>query len=227
MIYLPRYVLLLLIFPCVSMADGIAIDKVYHPYVQPLEREIEWRMIAADGQQTHRLGIGKSLSDDLFAELYLIAEQNSHNDLKAKAYELELKWQLSEQGEFDVDWGLITELEYEYHEDNIELASALILEKTWGRWVGAANLWLIYEHSPIDAEFETAVAFQTRYRYAPYLEPAVEFYAGENTRALGPVLMGDLKFGPGQRLHWEAGVIFGLSSDSPDNTWRFSTEYEF
>jgi hypothetical protein len=184
-------------------------------------------MISADGQQRHSFSFGKSISDSLFIEGYVIAEQNNKNDLKAEAYELELKWQLSEQGEFAIDWGLITDIEYEYHDDIWELATGLILEKQWGRWVGAANVWAIYEHSHIEAEFETALALQARYRYSPYVEPAIEFYAGENTRSLGPVLMGDVKFGPGKKLHWEAGVIFGLNNKSPDNTWRFSTEYEF
>jgi hypothetical protein len=39
--------------------------------------------------------------------------------------------------------------------------------------------------------------------------------------------MGDIKFGLGKKLHWEAGVVFGLDNKSPDNTWRFLTEYEF
>jgi len=221
------FAVLLVGLPLVSVADGVAIDKVYHPYVQALEREVEWRMISADGQQRHLFALGKSFSDRLFVEAYLIAEQNDNNDLKAEAYELELKWQLSEQGEFAIDWGLLTEIEYEYHDDVWELATSLILEKEWGRWVGAANAWVIYEHSSLESEFETALSLQTRYRYSPYLEPAIEFYAGEDTRAIGPVLMGDLKLGAGKKIHWETGVIFGLNNNSPDNTWRFLTEYEF
>jgi len=37
-------------------ADSLKIDKIYHPYVQVLEREFEWRMISADGEQKHALG---------------------------------------------------------------------------------------------------------------------------------------------------------------------------
>ena len=42
---------LLINLPLICNADGVAVDKVYHPYVQPLEREAEWRMISADGEQ--------------------------------------------------------------------------------------------------------------------------------------------------------------------------------
>lgn len=228
MIRRASFAAVLVSLPLVGLAaDDVAIDKVYHPYVQALEHEIEWRIISADGQQLHRLGFGKSLSDRLFAEVYLIAEDNDDDDLEIEAIELELKWQLSEQGEFSVDWGLITEIEYKEEDNAWELAAGLLLEKEWGRWVGTANVWGIYEHSSLESELETALALQSRYRYSPYIEPAIEFYAGQNTRSLGPVLMGDLRIGSGKKLHWEAGVLFGINNSSPDNTWRFLAEYEF
>lgn len=206
-------------------ADGLAIDKVYHPYVQALERELEWRMISADGEQKHRLGLGKSLSDRLFVEGYLIV---SNNESTIDAYELEAKWQLTEQGEYAVDWGAIVELEKDRYDNNWELATGLLMEKEWGTWTGSANLWAIYEWGDtIKAELESALALQARYRYSRYLEPAIEFYSGQNTRGIGPVIMGDVKFSAGKKLHWEVGSIIGLDSTTPDNTWRFLTEFEF
>lgn len=210
------------------LADGLAIDKVYHPYVQPLEREIEWRMISGDGEQKHRLGIGKSLSDRLFVEGYVIVEDNLDDNATLAAYELEAKWQLTEQGEYAIDWGVIAELEKERHEDNWEFATGLLMEKEWGRWVGAANLWAIYEWGDTKKdELETALALQARYRYSRHFEPALEFYSGQNTRGLGPVIMGDIRFSAGKKLHWEAGSIIGLDSKTPDQTWRLLTEFEF
>lgn len=52
-------------------------------------------------------------------------------------------------------------------------------EKEWGKWSGAANLFLIHEWGR-DIEYE-----------------------------------------------WEAGLIFGLDSASPDRTFRFALEFEF
>ena len=209
----------------VVYADGLAIDKVYHPYVQALEREFEWRMISADGEQKHRLGIGKSLSDRLFVEGYFIV---SNNENSIDAYELEAKWQLTEQGEYAVDWGVILELEKDRYDNNWELATGLLMEKEWGTWTGSANLRAIYEWGEtINAELESALALQARYRYSRYFEPALEFYSGQNTRGIGPVIMGDIKFSAGKKLHWEVGNIIGLDSSTPDNTWRFLTEFEF
>lgn len=55
----------------------------------------------------------------------------------------------------------------------------------------------------------------------------MEFYAGEDARALGPVIMGNVKFGIGRKLHWETGLLFGLNDASADTTFRALLEYEF
>ena len=222
-----KHLIFILLCPSVAIADGSAIDKVYHPYVQMLEQEIELRMIDANGDQVYRLGVGQSLSDSLFVEAYIVAkEENNH--FKIEAYEIEAKWQLSEQGEYNVDWGVLLELEKEQHNDTWEASATLLMEKQWGRWVGTANISTIYEWGPeIDDELESAAALQLRYRYSRYLEPAIEFYKGQNSNGLGPVLMGDIRLASAKKVHWEVGAILGLNAETPANTWRFLLEYEF
>jgi hypothetical protein len=148
---------------------------VYHPYVQAMETELEWRMVAADGDHLQRLGIGRALTDRLFVEGYLIAAEKD-DTFRLQGYELETRLQLTEQGEYAMDWGMLVELEKAHEEDEYELATALLMEKQWGRWVGAANLWLEYEWGDeVKDEFETATALQLRYRLSPKFEPALEF----------------------------------------------------
>ena len=217
------------------VADGSTIDKVYHPYVQPEEREIEFRAsIENDGdrrsgdERVYRLGYGQSLNDRWFGEVYLIGTKNDDQGLRLEAYEIEALWQITEQGEFFADWGMLFELEKERSEDVLEFATALLVEKEWRRWTGTANIYGIYEFGDdIDNEFETALALQTRYRYARGLEPALELYMGQDTRGLGPVLMGSWPLGGARQLRWEGGLIFGLDSDTPDQTFRVLLEYEF
>ncbi len=220
--------LLLCIFPGIVLADSSAIDKVYHPYVQPLEREIEYRVISADDEIAYRFGIGKSFSDRLFLELYLTGSNKERDDVDIDSYEIEAKWQLTEQGEYFADWGIIVELEKQRNAAAWEISTGLLVEKEWGRWIGAANLWAIYECGDRpDDELESALALQARYRYSRFFEPALEFYSGEQTRGLGPVALGDIRFGKGRKLKWEIGAIIGLDSKTPDTTWRFLTEFEF
>lgn len=219
--------LLILFIPLCALADGIAIDKVYQPYVNPLEREIEWRSIKFDGgEETHRLGLGRSINDDVFVEAYLIA--SGEDSFSLEAYELEALWQLTEQGEYNNDWGLLFELEREFDEQVWEAASALLMERQIKRWSVTANLGLKYEWGDeVESELESFFALQARYRYRHYLEPGISFYSAQDTLAIGPVLMGDVRFDAGKKLHWETGWVLGLKQQTPDHTFRFALEYEY
>ena len=224
-----------LLTPLISLADGAVIDKIYHPYVQPLEQEIEWRAIHQDNQPGYsgntllqRFAYGRSINDRWFAELYLVGKQSNDQSFKLEAYEIEALWQLSEQGEFWADWGAVFELEKEHEEDAWEIATGLLLEKEWGKWSTAANLFLAYEWgSEIENELESTLGLQTRYRYSKALEPALEYYQGEDTQAIGPVLLGQINLGIRRQVKWEGGALYGLDNASPNLTLRFLLEFEF
>ncbi len=217
------------------LADGVVIDKIYHPYVQPLEREFEWRATLQDRQpgrpddlQVYRMAYGMSLGEKWFAEVYLVGTNSDEGSFEISGYELEALRQLTEQGEYWADWGVVFELEKEDDLDAQEFSAGLLAEKEWGQWSGTANLFLIQEWgSDIPDETETQLGLQARYRYAPGFEPAVEVYSGEDTRGIGPAVLGQLPLGGRRQLRWEAGAIFGLDSKSPDTTLRFLLEFEF
>lgn len=218
----------------VSHADGIIIDKVYHPYVQALERELEWRSITQDNpkgegtQQIQRFAYGQSLNDHWFAEVYLVAEQTTGQNLELSQYELELKHQLTEQGEYWADFGVLFELEKSADYNIWEFATAILIEKELGKWSHTLNIFAIQEWGDdIVDEFETSARFQSRYRYSRYVEPAIEFYSGQGTLALGPALLGQLRLPSRQLLHWEAGAILPLDKQTSSTTYRFMLEYEF
>ncbi len=220
----------------IAVADGSTVDKVYPPYVEPLEWELEWRAIVANKtpqsgerrKEVHKLGLGRAVSEFVFLEMYVVGEPSSGDNLALQAYEVELLWQLSEQGEYAVDYGLLFELEKEHHKDLWEYTTTVLLEKEWGRFSGAANLSVTYEWGDdIHNEFETAVALQSRYRYSERFEPALELYVGQDTRALGPVIMGFERLGVMKALRWEIGTVFGLDSNTADYTLRGVLEYEF
>lgn len=217
------------------LADGLVVDKVYHPYVDALEKELEYRSVVQDTQpgkqnlaQVHQLSLGTAIGDQLFAEVYLIGAKNRASGFAVEAWEAELKWQLTEQGEYGIDWGLLFEYEDERRLDAHEVSIALLAEKELGRFSTTANLFVVNEWGKdVVDEVETVLSLQARYRGNPAFEPGVEFYAGQDARGLGPVLQGSIITGSRKSVHWEAGAIFGLGHQSPDNTWRFQLEYEF
>ena len=230
--------LLSLVFVSLSsplLADGIVIDKIYHPYVQPLEQELEIRLLQqnnqsgiADNTRLYRLAYGRSLSDRLFIEAYLVGQGSSSESLDLQSIEMEIKWQLTEQGEYWADWGVLAELSKGIGNNIYEASIGLIAEKEFGHWSGTTNFIIEQEWgSGIDDELESVFSLQTRYRYSQTLEPGIEFYAGQKSIGVGPVLRGHAKLVGPKKLKWEAGVIFGLDSKSPDTSVRLLFEYEF
>lgn len=224
-----------LLLPVSARADGLVIDKVYHPSVDALEKELEVRSVFQDVQpgisnkaQIHQISLGTALNDSVFAEIYLIGGKDRARGYESEAWELELKWQLSEPGEYWADYGLIFEYEDEIRKDIQEVSAGFLAEKELGKFSATANLFVIREWGDdLAAEFETALGFQLRYRYKPEFEPSIEFYAGQDSRGIGPVLQGTVNTGVRKSLHWEAGLLFGHGDASPDRTWRFLLEYEF
>jgi hypothetical protein len=234
-IRLRRFAVLLLLGVAHARADGLVIDKVYHPYVDALEREFEYRAIVPDEEdefvtpaQLHRASLGTALGTKVFTELNLIGEKERGAGFAIEAWELETKWQLTEQGEYAADFGLLFEYEAMRHGGGREVKLGLLTEKEWGRWSGAANLHLVNEWGGTrGSELETIFAAQLRRRGVPLFEPGVEFYAGQGTRGAGPVIQGTAITGVRRSLHWEAGVIFALDEASSPSTWRFLVESEF
>jgi hypothetical protein len=210
------------------------IGRIYHPYVEPMERELEWRSNIVDDpdsehhkDQKHWLAGGYSINDRWFTEAYVIAARGNGESLRLEGVELEAKLQLTEQGEYWADWGMQFEVELETSENIWELAVTGLMEKEIGPTSLAANLSAIYEFGGgIENEFETATALQWRWRYTEKFEPALEYYKGDDLAAAGPVGLGMFRFGR-QKLKWELGVIYGLDSITADKTYRLLFEYEF
>jgi hypothetical protein len=219
--------------PGAACGDGIVVDRVYDPYVQPLETEIEWRSIVqidddAEDLQRHMLGIGHALSERWAAELYIAGAKASGESIGIDAFELEFKWQLTEQGEYAFDWGLAFELEHETDRRIYEGSVALLAARDLGPWTALVNAGVSYEWgSGVDNEIETELHVQTRYRLRESLEPAIELHLGQDTAVLGPALTGVHRTAPGRKLRWEAGAFFAVASNSPDLVLKLNLEYEF
>jgi len=217
-----------------AQADGLAVDKIYAPYVNALEKELEYRISRAQGGLQapngiiiQRLGFGAAISDTLALEAYVIG-RGDDDASSFSGYELEARWQLTEQGEYPVDWGVIIEYENSSDSDVEELATKLIALREWGSYIFTGNAGLIYENSEATgAEFETSLSVQARYRYKPFLEPALEFYAAEGYRGIGPALVGMTRLSTTDSIRWELGSVIGLNESSADYTLRLMLEYEF
>ncbi|GAB2191414.1 hypothetical protein [Sessilibacter sp. MAH2] len=226
--------LLLLLSSSAAFAGTTSVDRVYDPYVQPLEREIEFRNVlehdpfAGNDVWKTRFGYGQSLSERLFLEFYVVGEKEQGEAIEEDSYEIELKWQLTEQGEYSSDWGLLFEFEDELGQDVLEAAVTLIGLKEYNRFIFTGNLSAIIEWGgDINDEFETAFAGQSRYRLSQSFEPGLELYQSETTSAFGPVFSGVVKLGGRKRLTWETGILFPLDDETANQTYKINFDFEF
>ena len=216
-----------------ALADGVVVDKVYHPYVLPNEREVEWRILAqrengVSNDLAHRFAYGQSLTDNVMLEFYLVGERDVQGDFSLNAYEIEARWMMTEQGQYWADWGMLFELEKERKDNNWEVTSGVIVEKEFGRTSVTLNAFLIYEWGDtLEDEIETEFRLQSRYRYLEQFQPAIEVYSGENYLGLGPAFMGIQRFSGQKQLKWEAAFITGVNSESQGHIIRLAIEYEF
>jgi hypothetical protein len=229
------YVLALLFssfYSTFNFADGVVVDKVYHPYVLPNEKEVEWRLLShqtnTKNNLAQRFAYGQSVLDDVMVEIYIVGERDVDGDFSLSAYEVETRWMLTEQGEYWADWGMLFEFEKEHKKDIWEVTSGLLFEKEIGRTSLSINAFLIYEWGhDIQDEMEMEFCAQYRYRWLPQFQPAIELYSGEDYVGIGPAFMGIQRFNGQKQLKWEAGFITGLNGKSKDHILRVAIEFEF
>jgi high-affinity iron transporter len=220
--------------------------KVYSPRVVKGETEIEYRGYhdfddddSRDGAEKHKFGVGHGFTNFWFSEIYSAYEKEPGGSNEHEAIEWENRFQLSEQGQYWADFGLLVEYEATPHGNPDELVIAPIIEKTFDRWVGTLNLFLEREVGG-GSESGTVFAYAARVKYLlnPLFEPAIEAF-GEPGRInhfgsfngqehwIGPAAYGRYGFGQGKALLYSGALLFGETSVSSDNRAVLRLEYEF
>lgn len=218
------------IFSSSVVAD---VDKVYHPYVDANTYEVESRIISRldsglfTDLSVYRFGVGKSITDNFFAEIYLIGRKNSEQKIEFETYEIEALYQFTEQGEYDLDVALLVEIGRNSELNEWEGNFALVLEKEFSRWSATLNLhnrFLVVDEQHHDWEYSQT--FQLRYRYSFDIEPGIEIYADNNEQFVGPVFLGKIKL-IDNVFNWEVGVVKNINQSKNGTILRVLFEYEF
>lgn len=224
--------LFLAMYSAQSDADGLVVDKVYHPYVLANEQEVEWRLMSSQTESYNRLGqrlgYGQSISNTFAIEVYLIGSRDDNLDFGLSAYEIEGRWMLTEQGQYWADWGMLFEVEKKHRSNDWEFTTGLIVEKEFGKSSLTLNFFLVQEWGDnVESEMETEFRLKYRYRFLPEVQPAIEIYSGEDFFGIGPAFMGIHRFDGKKQLKWELGFISEVSHSGKDHTLRLAVEYEF
>lgn len=224
---------------------ALAAHVVYSPVVEEGEVALEFRghydfdsRQGLDGSQQYKLDLEYTPTAWWRTEVLGEWEQEPDESLEATEVAWENVLQLTPQGKYWMDVGVLAEYAHSLEdggEDALELG--LLAEKQFARTVLTANV-LFEREFESGAETETEYAARYRWRVSPAFEPGIEIYGGlgdwgdfgsldEHEHEAGPSVMGKVRSGDRAAFKYEAAVLFGLTSESPDTTVRLLLEYEF
>lgn len=210
-------------------------DKVYQPTVVVSETELELRggyikdRGPADTAQAYVLDLGHGVTPWWFSEAVLEMEKEPHGDFEVEELEWENIFQLSEPGEYFLDYGLFAELKVPL-ESGLPYAIEVgpMFQKELGRLVNNLNV-LAERQFGASAASETEVGYrlQSRYRTSGWLDLGAQAFGEVDAHLLGPALFGHARMGERQKLKWDAAVLAGLTQDAEDWRFRWQLEFEF
>ena len=217
---------------CLS-STASAYSLIYSPIVEYGETEVELYVQqledddpAIDGAQQYVFEVAHGFTPKLFLEAKIEAEKERGGSLKTEAYIIEGVYQLTEQGEYSWDFGLLGEIEYSAtnHElKEIEFGPILATE-VGTNMTFTANLPIKYNKPKSD--YKGSLNAQLKWRVSPRFEPAIEVYTDKDKTKAGPVVMGKIKTDAG-KFGYQLGWLIGMNDQTPDNTFKFLVEYEF
>jgi high-affinity iron transporter len=224
--------------------DARAAHVVYSPLVEEGEIAVELRGHydfdgdeSLDGGQAYKAELEWAPTAWWLAELLVEYEREPGESLEATEIASENVFQLTEQGRYWADFGLLAEFVYSLEDGGANaLELALLGQKDFGR--NEVRLNFIFEQElESGADLEMEYRWQYRYRLDERFEPGVEMYGGagewgemgsfdDHEQQLGPAMFGKFRTADGA-FKYELGLLFGLTDETPDTTVRFLIEYEF
>lgn len=219
-------------------------EYVFTPTVNQGEREVDFKYGAASykGQpslQAASLGVGYGATDWWFTEFYAIGEREG-NASRFDAFEWENKFQLTESGKYPVDLGFIVEIERPRdHAEGYELRYGPLFQTEADRLQFNVNplLTSITRASEGNGTY-FGYQWQVKYRWQQALEFGFQGFGdlgrwdhwaptSEQDHRLGPALFGKWRLGGADAIVWNAALLFGATSGSPNRNFRLQVEYEF
>lgn len=229
-----------------SSGNARAADyQVYAPYVVRGENEVEARTYADWGATsetgpTHgvQIAFGRGLTDRWATEFYGEGEQEYGEHLKLEEFEWENRVQLTPQGKYWLDVGLLNENELpRFGHDPFQTSLGPELARDFGRVTALLDLLVVGQYgSNAQPGVHLDYRAHLEYRWSRALSPLLEAYGGSGVSnvasghpryQLGPGVSGQIQVAAGRVFQWTAVVLFGVTSASPGGTLLVRGEYEF
>jgi Iron permease FTR1 family len=222
--------------------------RVFSPVVVQGEREIETTGVYdfdpaknKNAVQEYKNAFGYGVTSNWKTELEIEMEREGTDEdgltrFKATHAEWENILQLTQQGEYWLDAGAY--LAYEaplINKEAGQFEGRILLEKSMQKITNTLNIYINKEvGGGRDPHIDGGIAWSTKYRLAPYLEPGFEYYADFNpidrhltfnqqSHQVGPAFYGRLS----RHIKYDIGYLFGISDEAPRGELKWILEYEF
>lgn len=237
---------LALIVGVLGASQAYAADyKVYAPTVVKGETELEMRAFnswstgpLSGARRAVKFAAGHSFTNWWATEVYAEAEQAPTESLKLEDFEWENRFQLTPQGKYWADVGLINENEIpRYANDPYRISFGPSFGKDFGYFSARLNLLAAHEygtHARHGIELDYRARIEYRWRRA--LSPVVEAYGepvgwtgryGPSRQQVGVGLVGQITTGPGRDLRYGLVALYGTTTAASRETLVARLEYEF
>jgi len=238
-----------LIFPLAFIQAAYAgpADYVYSPSVKYGEGELGVNYgasspVAGKRAQVTSLSVGYGVTEYWFTDVYL--KQSRSGMQNTTLVEWENKFQFTEQGDYPLDMGLVTEIEIPVSGNAPkEIRIGPLFQKDIGKTRLNGNVLFERAFGIADEDgvpFSTNLGYQwqIKYRWQETLEFGMQglgqvgtwnnwsTQAAQNHR-VGPVVSGEFAMGDHQAIKYNAAWLVGVSAAAPNHTFRMSVEYEF
>jgi hypothetical protein len=212
---------------------------VYSPYVIAGQSEIETRGYhytdsrAGFGGSAAEMSIAHGVNDWWKPEFYVLEYLQSPGSRAAlQGYEFENTFQLTPPGKYFLDVGFLAAFEHNIVAGVPDAAEfGPLLEFTSGRIAHIVNLiWEKQVGAGADGKYALRYSYSGTYALSQALRPGLEAYVRPADRAYqaGPILAGEFHLpGTTSNLEYRVGVVLGINSDAPRQTWMARFEYEF
>ena len=220
---------------------------VYSPMVEYGENEIEFmggyyddNDQGVDGEQEVKIAFGRGLTTWWKSEIEFEWEKEPTEGTKYKAFEWVNIFQLSEQGEHWMDYGLFVEFKFPdsgAKADKIEIGP--MFQKELGNTINNLNLIFVRDFgSKAGHDTKLEYTWQVQWYGAPELQYGIQGFGdvgnldgmkkfNKQEHKVGPALFGLIKLEGSTKIKWDSALLFGTTSNTPDYTLRFIAEYEF
>jgi high-affinity iron transporter len=191
-------------------------------------------------EQGWELAVGYAFTPWWFSEVEAEWEQEGdHNTTYYGGFALVNIFRFTEQGEYWADFGLFTELEFpDEAEDANKIEIGPMIQKEIGRTVSNLNIIFVRDygkHAEHDTEFE--YEYQTKWLGNKKLEFGLQAFGefgevedthsfGDQEHKIGPALFGEIAAGGHHKIKYNSALLIGLTDNTPDETLRFTVEYE-